>query len=210
MILIEGNKKKNHLQRKSAPSYSENSSGDVQSSSLSSATDTLQTSRIADAKVINVTQSAKRNIQSYRDGDFKIDYTKGYNAVIIRLRKLLRLSYEGGSNYAKYTTPKGVFSFRLSDHNANGNNFKLNEINVSVYVAFHEYNVPESKIKYKEFKILPKTFNNNPKDVAEAIIYGVENAINGNAFTIDKKLPKKRISLKQTKIITPKRRQNQI
>ena len=52
---------KNHLQRKSAPSYSENSSGDVQSSSLSSATDTLQTSKIADAKIIDVTKNAKHN-----------------------------------------------------------------------------------------------------------------------------------------------------
>ena len=169
MSIIESNQNKNRLHQKSAPSYSETSSGDVHSNILGSATDTAQASRNAPTNIENITQSTKNNIKKYLNGDFQINYSKGFKGVVIGLRQLLRLRYKGGSNYAQYLTPNGIFSFRLSDHNANGNNFKDKEINVSVYVAYRQYNTPKSNIEYTEFKISPHAFSENPSIVVNTI-----------------------------------------
>ena len=90
--------KRNLPQKESAPSYSETPSGDVHPNILGSATDTAQASKNAATNVENITQSAKNNIKKYLNGDFQINYNKGFNGVVIELRKLLRLRYKGGSN----------------------------------------------------------------------------------------------------------------
>ena len=176
---------KNRLRKKSAPSYSEIPSGDVHPSILGSATDTAQTSKDADANIANVTKGAKNNIRKFLNNDFPINYSGGFRTVVVGLRQLLKLRYKGGSNYAKYQTPNGIFSFRLSDHNANGNNFENSEINISVYVAYHEYDVPESEVKYTEYKITPQLFENNPQSVVSAIVNGISKALNGESFSLD-------------------------
>lgn len=184
-IIMSDINNKNRLRKKSAPSYSEIPSGDVHPSILGSATDTAQTSKDADANIANVTKGAKNNIKKFLNNDFPIDYNGGYKTVVIGLRQLLKLRYKGGSNYAKYQTPNGIFSFRLSDHNANGNNFENNEINISVYVAYHEYDVPESEVKYTEYKITPQLFENEPQYVVQAIVKGISKALNGESFSLD-------------------------
>ena len=184
-IIMSDKNNKNRLRKKSAPSYSEIPSGDVHPSILGGATDTAQTSKDADANIANVTKGAKNNIRKFLNNDFPINYSGGFRTVVVGLRQLLKLRYKGGSNYAKYQTPNGIFSFRLSDHNANGNNFENSEINISVYVAYHEYDVPESEVKYTEYKITPQLFENNPQSVVSAIVNGISKALNGESFSLD-------------------------
>ena len=184
-IIMSDKNNKNRLRKKSAPSYSEIPSGDVHPSILGGATDTTQTSKDADANIANVTKGAKNNIRKFLNNDFPINYSGGFRTVVVGLRQLLKLRYKGGSNYAKYQTPNGIFSFRLSDHNANGNNFENSEINISVYVAYHEYDVPESEVKYTEYKITPQLFENNPQSVVSAIVNGISKALNGESFSLD-------------------------
>ena len=73
------------------------------------------------------------------------------------------MTMSGATDYSVYNTPNGRFAFRLADHNANGDNFRQDnaKINISVYVAFREFNVPESDVQYKEYKILPEVYNEN-------------------------------------------------
>ena len=109
---------------------------------------------------------------------------QGWNGVLVGLRKLLQLDYAGGSNYANYETPKGILCLRLADHNANGNNFNSEHINISVYVALIEYPHISSEVEYKEFKIIQETFNKDPKRVVYEILDATENALKGNTFTM--------------------------
>ena len=91
------------------------------------------------------------------------------------MRKLLAMRKSGTSDYAVYNTPNGKFAFRIANHNARGDNFAQNNanMNISVYVAFHEYEVHKSNVKYTEYKIKPEVFNKNKKKVINAIINAV-------------------------------------
>jgi len=148
---------KNHLQRNFGSSLSENFSGDVIHSILSNPTDTLQALDESDlsTKIRNTTQSAKNKLKKFFNGDFLINYNGTFAQIRQGLRKLLSLNLEGRSDYAVYDTPNGKMAFRLTDHNANGNNFIQDdaEINISVYVAFNEYNYVDTDVHYKEYKI---------------------------------------------------------
>lgn len=176
---------KNRPQMGSGPSYSDSPSDNVNSSITSSPTDTLRTSKNSAAKIIKNLTPLLSKIRKFKNGDFSINYSKGWNGVLVGLRKLLQLDYEGGSNYANYETPKGILSLRLADHNANGNNYNPENINMSVFVALIEYpNIP-SKIEYTEFRIAQETYDKMPKDVVYAIVKATEQALNGEAFTIN-------------------------
>ena len=151
----------------SGPSYSDSPSDNVNSSITSSPTDTLRTSKNSAAKIIKNLTPLLSKIRKFKNGDFSINYSKGWNGVLVGLRKLLQLDYEGGSNYA------------------NGNNFNPENINMSVFVALIEYpNIP-SKIEYTEFRIAQETYDKMPKDVVYAIVKATEQALNGEAFTIN-------------------------
>ena len=131
---------RNRYQRKFGSILSETFSSDVIRSILSNPTDTLQAlneSKLG-AKIQNTTQSAKNKLKKFNNGDFSIRYNGTFAQVRQDLRKLLALSLQGRSDYAVYDTPNGRLAFRLTDHNANGNNFEQDEadINISVYVAF--------------------------------------------------------------------------
>ena len=155
---------KNRPQMGSGPSYSDSPSDNVNSSITSSPTDTLRTSKNSAAKIIKNLTPLLSKIRKFKNGDFSINYSKGWNGVLVGLRKLLQLDYEGGSNYA------------------NGNNFNPENINMSVFVALIEYpNIP-SKIEYTEFRIAQETYDKMPKDVVYAM---TEQALNGEAFTIN-------------------------
>ena len=96
----------------------------------------------------------------------------------------------GATDYGVYNTPNGRFAFRLADHNANPNNFLQDDakINISVYVAFREFDVPESEIEYKEYKILPEIYNKDKKKVIVSIINAVSDTLNGKDFVLDKSI----------------------
>ena len=182
------NSNKNHSHRIYGPSLSDIFSSDVLHSILSSPTDTLQAlnEAIDATKVRNKTESTKTKIKNFLNGDFKINFNGSFEALKRDLRKLFSMNRFGGTDYAVYEIPTGRMAFRLADHNANGNKFEQDEteVNISVFVAFKEYNVPESKIPFTEFKIKPEIFESKRENVIRAIIIAVQNALNGDDFDI--------------------------
>ncbi|MBO7647264.1 MAG: hypothetical protein J6S56_04115 [Bacteroidales bacterium] len=169
----------------SGPTYSDSPSDNVNSPITSSPTDTLRTSKNSAAKVIKNIKPIQSKICKFKNGDFVIDYSKGWNGVLIGLRKLLQLQYAGNSNYAKYETQNGILSFRISGHNANGNNFNAEHINISVYVALFDYPQISSNVEYREFRIPLETYSNNPLRVVREIVNAIEQALEGSVFTMD-------------------------
>ena len=177
--------KKNRPQVGSGPSNSDSPSDNVNSSITSSPTDTARASKNSAAKLIKNLIPILAKIRKFENGDFEINYSNGWKSAFIDIRKLLNLRYIGGSNYADYILPNGIFSLRLSDHNANGNNFPNNNTNISIYVALNEYGHIPIKVPYREFKIDSETYNKNPKNVVRQIILAVKDALNENAFNLD-------------------------
>ena len=186
----KGNKK-NRPRLGSGPTYSDSPSDNVNSSITSSPTDTLRASKNSAAKVIKNSTPVIAKIKKFKNNDFHIDYCNGWNGVLVGLRKLLQLQYRGNSNYADYCTPNGVFSLRLSGHNANGNNYSPENDNISVYVALFEYPHIPSRVEYTEFRIAPNIFNENPRGVVLEIVCATEKALMGELFEMDKDIAEK-------------------
>lgn len=182
---------KNRPQVGSGPTYSDSPSDNVNSSITSSPTDTLRTLKNSGAKVIKNLTPIKVKINKFKNNDFSIDFSKGWNGVLVGLRKLLQLNYRGGSNYANYDTPQGVLSFRLSGHNANGNNFSPDNVNISVFVALYEYEHIKTGVRYVEFKIAEEIYSKNPQKVVYEIVTAFERALDGDAFEINKEIAEK-------------------
>lgn len=189
---------KNHPQMGSGPTYSDSPSDNVISPIASSPTDTLRTSGKPAAKIINNLTPVLSKIQKFKNGDFSINYDKGWNGALVGIRKLLQLNYAGNSNYANYETPNGIFSLRISGHNANGNNFSPDHINISVFVALFEYPHIPSESDYTEYKITPETYDSNPKKVVCEIINATEMALEGGVFTINKDIAEETCYTRET------------
>lgn len=143
------------------------------------------------AKIIKNLSPIKAKIKKFKNGDFNIDYSSGWNGALLGIRKILQLNYRGSSNYAYYDTARGVLSLRLSGHNANGNNFSPENINISIFVALFEYEHIETSIKYTEFRITEETYNTNPQKVVFEIITAVEGALNGDLFELNNEIAEK-------------------
>lgn len=185
-FIAEGKQnKKNCHHLGSGPSNSDSPSDNVNSSITCSPTDTARASKNSAAKIVKNIIPILAKIRKFENGDFEINYSNGWKSALIDIRKLLNLRYIGGSNYADYILPDGIFSLRLSDHNANGNNFPDNNTNISIYVALNEYGHIPTKVPYREFKIEAETYNKNPENVVRQIILAVKDALNGNAFNLD-------------------------
>ena len=182
---------KNRPQVGSGPTYSDSPSDNANSSITSSPTDTLRTSKNSDAKIIKNLKPIKANIKKFKNNDYYIDYSNGWNGALIGLRKLLQLNYRGGSNYSNYDTPRGVLSLRLSGHNANGNNFSPENINISIFVALFEYEHIKSSVKYTEYRITKETYNKYPKKVVYEIVTAVERALSGEVFELKNDIAEK-------------------
>ena len=183
----------NHLHRTYGPNLSDIFSGDVLHSILSSPTDTLQALNEAvndDAKIRNNTQSTKNKLRKFRHKDYEINYNGTYTQTRNELRRLFSIEKIGATVYVVYDIPKGRMALRLADHNANGNNFEQDNANsnISVYVAFREFDVPESQIPFREYKIPVETFNTRRKEVVDAIINAVDSALKGDEFNIPEDL----------------------
>ena len=176
---------KNRPQVGSGPSNSDSPSDNVNSSITSSPTDTLRASKNSGAKIINNLTPIFAKIRKFKNNDYFINYSKGWNGALVGLRKLLQLDYAGGSNYANYETPNGILCLRLADHNANGNNFNSEHTNISVYVALIEYPHILSEVEYTEYKIEQSTYNADPKNVIHSIICAIEDSLKGNVFDLD-------------------------
>ena len=189
---------KNHPQVGSGPTYSDSPSDNVISPIASSPTDTLRTSGKPAAKIINNLTPVLSKIKKFKNADFSIDYDKGWNGALIGIRKLLQLNYAGNSNYANYETPNGIFSLRISGHNANGNNFSPDHINISVFVALFEYPHIPSESDYTEYRITPEIYSSNPQKVVCEIINATEMALEGGIFTINKDIAEEKCYKRET------------
>ena len=187
------NAMKNRPQVGSGPTYSDSPSDNVNSSITSSPTDTLRTLKNSAAKVTKNLTPIKVKINKFKNNDYYIDYSNGWNGVLVGLRKLLQLNYRGGSNYANYATPQGVLSFRLSGHNANGNNFSPDNVNISVFVALYEYEHIKTSVRYVEFKIPKETYSKEPQKVVYEIVTAFEQTLNGDDFEINKEIAEKKL-----------------
>ncbi len=176
--------KKNHSQQKSGPALSETFSSDVTHFIWGSPTDTHPALNESDTKVQNNSLSAKNNIKKYHNNDFKVNYNGSYEQIRVDLRRLLSLKKSGVSDYTIYITPKGRLAFRLTNHNAKGDNFSQDNAdqNISVYVAYQEFIVPPSLIPYTEYRITKETFESDKQKCIEEIVKAVENAINTGDF----------------------------
>ena len=182
---------KNRPQVGSGPTYSDSPSDNANSSITSSPTDTLRTSKNSDAKIIKNLTPIKANIKKFKNNDYHIEYSSGWNGALIGLRKLLQLNYRGGSNYSNYETPKGVLSLRLSGHIANGNNFSPENINISIFVALFDYEHIKSSVKYTEYRITKETYNKYPQKVIYEIVTAVERALSGEVFELNNDIAEK-------------------
>jgi len=181
----------NRPQMGSGPTYSDSPSDNVNSSITSSPTDTLRTSKNSAAKITKNLTPVFAKIRKFKNNDYKIDYSIGWNGTLRCVKKILQLDYRGGSYYKDYETPKGVLSLRISGHNANGNNFSPENINISVYVTLFEYEHIRTNVKYTEFRITEDTYNKDPQKVAHEIVDAVERALNGDEFEIDNEIADK-------------------
>mgnify|MGYP006988856195 CR=1 FL=1 len=140
------------------------------------------------AKIEKNTQSAKKNIKSFFNGDFKEKLIgKAWRNVENWFRKLLKMNYKGQSNYNFYNTPKGVMDFRIANHNANPNNFKKHggDVNISVYVALFELEFPTADVDYTEYRYSKEDYEAHTDEIINAIIRGFEHALNPTSFLID-------------------------
>lgn len=194
-----GEREQNRPQVGSGPTYSDSPSDNDNSSITSSPTDTLRTSKNPGAKIIKNLTPIQAKIKKFKSNDYSIDISNGWNGALIGLRKILQLNYRGSSSYANYDTPKGVLSLRLSGHNANGNNFSSENINISIFVALFEYEHIKTGVKYIEYKITEETYSKDPEKVVYEIITSVERALNGAEFKLSMDIAEKTLYDIETK-----------
>ena len=135
------------------------------------------------AKVNQITQSAKNNIKNLLNGNKKVN-TNTLNSTFQSLRKILSLKYAGRSSYAVYDTPKGRVAFRLSDHNAFGDNFKRDNAdrNVSVYIERDRYDAPKSDVEFREYRCPLEAFEKDKAATVDALLQGVDNLLKTGEF----------------------------
>lgn len=160
------------------------SSGSLVQSAHHSSTATLSVS-FDSAKIRKKTGHAKNNIKKFKNGDTKVNTNGGISNVLNNLRRFFGMDYAGNSNYAVFNTPNGTMAFRLSTHNANGENFAQDNsaMNVSVYIARNEYEQPESSVPFDEYRISEEDFNNNKEDFVKSLIESVDDALTTGEFT---------------------------
>lgn len=144
----------------------------------------------AGAKIENNTQSAKNNINKFHNGDFmggKMDVST-LDKALSALGRMLSMRSNGGSRYTLLHTEGGaVVAMRLSDHRANGNNFKRDNAdrNLSIVIERKMFDTPDSEIEFTEAVIPMPVFEAHPHEVVSAIVKGVEDVLADKPFTLD-------------------------
>ena len=144
----------------------------------------------ATAKIVNDTQSAKTNIKKFGNNDFKIN-TSSLPETFRGLGKLLKLETRGGSRYTILQTDGGhTVAIRLSNHAANGDNFKRDNAdnNLSIVVERRRFDAKPSEIEFTEVTIPLSIFEMRANDVVKAIVNGVDDVLSDKPFTLDKSL----------------------
>ena len=144
------------------------------------------------ARIISVPADAvKREIARYKNGDRAVRSDKLSNT-LHDLGNLFKMRYAGRSRYASYEVKIGNAVLRLSDHNASGKNFRVNEPNadkyVSVYIEGSTYPAKETPIAYTEIRYTKAAFAANPHAVIDSIINGVSETLNNGEYSVDPRL----------------------
>ena len=163
-------------------------SGSVPASIHRDSSSNPMASKQADAKIDKDTQSTKSKLRKFFNGDYHVD-SSSLNKTFVDLGKMLSMQDKGGSRYSVLRTNAGdTVAIRLSDHLANGNNFKRDnaDSNLSIVIERHVYGTQgESDIEYTEAVIKQETFNQKPEEVIKAIVNGVNNVLEGKEFSLD-------------------------
>lgn len=147
-------------------------------------------SKEAAAKIVNKSLSTKRKISNFKNGDFDVD-TKSLSSTISGLGKMLSMDTRGGSRYTILQTDGGhTVAIRLSDHAANGENFKRDNAdnNLSIVVERRRFDAKPSEIEFIEVTIPLSIFEMRANDVVKAIVSGVDDVLSDKPFTLDKSL----------------------
>ena len=176
--------KKNTAVAESTDQFSADAfSGSLVQSAHHSPTATLSVSSDL-TKLDNKTQKIKKNIRKFKNGDAHIETNGCIKTTLNDLRKFFGMDYAGNSNYAVFNISNGTMAFRLSTHNANGENFAQDNaaMNVSVYIARNEYEQPESSVPFDEYQISEEDFNNNKEDFVKSLIESVDDALTTGVY----------------------------
>lgn len=138
------------------------------------------------AKIIKDTQKAKNNLNKFKNGDAQIDISTLPN-LFKSIGSLLSMRSNGGSRYTVLRTDGGnTVAIRLSDHGANGNNFKRDgaDENLSIVIERRKYDMPDSEIEFTEAVIPLAVFESRSQDVVAAIVTGVDSVLKDGEFTL--------------------------
>lgn len=138
------------------------------------------------SKIANHTSSAKNKLKKFFNGDYRVKpKNRTWGSVLNWFGRLLSLHCKGQSYYNYFNTPKGILDFRLSNHNAHPKNFKERggDINISVYVALLELDIPQDKdVAYTEFRYSKEDYERHSDEIINAIIKGFDNALRTGKF----------------------------
>lgn len=166
------------------------SSGSMLQRAMGDSSSNAPNSVEAGAKIENNTQSAKNNINKFHNGDFmggKMDVST-LDKALSALGRMLSMRSNGGSRYSLLHTEGGaVVAIRLSDHRANGNNFKRDNANrnLSIVIERKKFDTPDSEIEFTEAVIPMPVFEAHPHEVVSAIVKGVEDVLADKPFSLD-------------------------
>lgn len=138
------------------------------------------------AKLAKDSQSAKEKIRKFKNGDYEIRLN-GLADTLRDLGKLLAMRAHGVSRYSVLKTKGGnTVAVRLSDHVANGENFRRDnaDSNISIVIERRRFDVPTGEIVFTEAVIPMSVYEARPSDVVDAIVNGVDDVLNDKAFTL--------------------------
>ena len=162
-------------------------SGSVLKSSRGDSSSNGTASKKALAKVLRRTQSTKRKIKDFFNGDFVVQ-TDTLQTALNGLGRMLSMRVKGGSRYALLHTNAGqTVEVRISNHIATGNNFAKEDADSNLSIVIEDIVLPrkESQIRYTEATIPLSTYEANPQAVVTAIVKGVEDVLADKPFTLD-------------------------
>ena len=166
-------------------------SGSVLASIRRDSSSNPTTSKQADTKIKNDTQSAKNKIKKYFNGDFLIS-NKDINQTFADLGKMFAMQDKGGSRYSILQTNGGkTIAIRISNHNAKGDNFEQDNAdnNLSIVVERYKYyNANNSNIEYTEVTIPYEVYQTKPTEVIDAIVNGVNDTLADKEFSLSSEL----------------------
>lgn len=176
--------KKTTVNKNTEPSQSDALSSGVISKEKGAPTVISPNAIETNANIRNKTNKAVNNIKKFNNGDLKTGVITDFADFRSALKNALGMRYQGQGVYGIYYTPNGRIALRINNHNAYGDNFIRDNAseNISIYVAYKEFDVPESKIPFIEFRYSPEIFEKNKKEIFADIMQAMSVALTEGRF----------------------------